>query len=154
MSYEGNSRRKYYHHDEDHRKRKRSRSRSRHRDDRYDDHKRSRRRDHSYYSDDDDDHRSTPELFDFSRHKSKLNRIFFREEDLVVQGSKEYEEFWQYLAKYGLRYVIKQLPIQLKLDTRYKKKKDRLDLSQVITSSFGNKTVCQVSREDGGEGGR
>ena len=41
-----------------------------------------------------------------------------------------------------------------KLDTRNKKKKDRLDLSQVITSSFGNKTVCQVSREDGGEGGR
>ena len=35
-----------------------------------------------------------------------------------------------------------------------KKKKDRLDLSQVITSLFGNKTVCQVSREDGGEGRR
>ena len=96
MSYEGSSRRKYYHYDEDHRRRKRSRSR----EDRYDDHKRSRRRDYSQYSEDDDDHRSTPELFDFSRHKSKLNKIFFREEDLVVQGSKEYEEFWQFLAKY------------------------------------------------------
>ena len=100
MSYEGNSRRKYHHYDEDHRKRRRSRSRSRHREDRYDDHKRSRRRDNSYYSEDDDDHGSSPELFDFSRHKSKLSRIFFRDEDLVVQGSKDYEEFWQYLAKY------------------------------------------------------
>ena len=38
--------------------------------------------------------------FDFSRHKSKLNKIFFRDEDFVKQGSKEYDEFWQFLSKY------------------------------------------------------
>ena len=101
----------------------RSRSRSRHRNDRYDHHKKNRRRDD--YSEDEDDHNIPPELFDFSRHKSKLNKIFFRDEDVIVQGSKEYNEFWQFLAKY-------QALGRKKLEEGKNKRKSKCTYSDVL----------------------
>ena len=38
--------------------------------------------------------------FDFSRYRLSLNRIFFRDQDLIPRGSKEYEDFWTFLNKY------------------------------------------------------
>ena len=38
--------------------------------------------------------------FDFSAHKTSLNRIFFRDQDVLPKGSKEYEDFWVFLEKY------------------------------------------------------
>ncbi|XP_070213312.1 probable ATP-dependent RNA helicase DHX34 isoform X2 [Littorina saxatilis] len=38
--------------------------------------------------------------FDYSKHKLSLNRIFFRDQDLIPRGSKEYEDFWTFLTKY------------------------------------------------------
>jgi hypothetical protein len=29
-----------------------------------------------------------------------LNRIFFRDQDLIARGTKEYEDFWTFLQKY------------------------------------------------------
>ena len=63
-------------------------------------HERKRRRHYSSDSFDEDDDDRNAGFYDFSRHKSKLNKIFFRDEDLVKQNSKEYGEFWQFLSKY------------------------------------------------------
>ncbi len=38
--------------------------------------------------------------FDFERHKSKLIKIFFRDEDIIPYGSDEYKDFWKFLFKY------------------------------------------------------
>ena len=38
--------------------------------------------------------------FDFSRYRLSLNRIFFRDQDLIPRGSKEYGDFWTFLNKY------------------------------------------------------
>ena len=38
--------------------------------------------------------------FDFSRHKFSLHKIFFRNQDLITTGSKDYEDFWTFLCKY------------------------------------------------------
>lgn len=47
--------------------------------------------------------------YDFSRHKSKLTKMFFRpSEDFVEQGTKEYHEFWEFLNKYQKMEKAKQ----------------------------------------------
>ncbi|XP_023240234.1 probable ATP-dependent RNA helicase DHX34 [Centruroides sculpturatus] len=38
--------------------------------------------------------------FDWSRHKSTLNKIFFRDQDIIKRGTEEYNEFWPFLRKY------------------------------------------------------
>ena len=36
----------------------------------------------------------------FEKYKSKLNKIFFRDEDFIQVGTKEYKDFWKFLDKY------------------------------------------------------
>ncbi|KAL3866336.1 hypothetical protein ACJMK2_043642 [Sinanodonta woodiana] len=38
--------------------------------------------------------------FDFTKYKQSLNRIFFRESDLLKRGSDNYNDFWTFLVKY------------------------------------------------------
>ncbi|XP_071098755.1 probable ATP-dependent RNA helicase DHX34 [Haliotis cracherodii] len=38
--------------------------------------------------------------FDFTQHKPSLNRIFFRDQDFIKRGTKEYDDFWAFLVKY------------------------------------------------------
>ncbi|PVD20242.1 hypothetical protein C0Q70_20738 [Pomacea canaliculata] len=45
--------------------------------------------------------------FDFAKYKHSLNRIFFRDKDMIQRGSKEYEDFWAFLEKY-LQYQKKK----------------------------------------------
>ena len=44
--------------------------------------------------------RKRPYEIQFEKHRSKLNKIFFRDEDLIQFGSDEYKDFWKFLAKY------------------------------------------------------
>ena len=44
--------------------------------------------------------RKRPYEIQFEKHRSKLNRIFFRDEDLIQFGSDEYKDFWKFLGKY------------------------------------------------------
>ena len=37
---------------------------------------------------------------DFDRFRSKLNKIFFRDEDFIQAGTDEHRDFWKFLAKY------------------------------------------------------
>ena len=36
----------------------------------------------------------------FERFRSKLNKIFFRDEDMIQVGTEEYRDFWKFLSKY------------------------------------------------------
>jgi len=50
-----------------------------------------------------DSHRSKsdkPRMFKFERFRSKLDKIFFRSDGFIKQGSEEYKDFWQFLVKY------------------------------------------------------
>ena len=38
--------------------------------------------------------------FNFERHKRKLTKIFFREDDFVKEGTQEYKDFWKFLVKF------------------------------------------------------
>ena len=60
----------------DHRKRRRSRSRSPYR------------------------HKRINHDYSFERFRSKLNKIFFRDEDFIQVGTDEYKDFWKFLTKY------------------------------------------------------
>jgi len=99
MSYYSSS---YHRYGEEERRRERKRSRSRSRSRRrsrsrsYEPSSRHKKRRRSHSSEDDD----RVDNYNFERHKSKLAKIFFREEDFVKHGTKEYEEFWRFLAKY------------------------------------------------------
>ena len=44
--------------------------------------------------------RCNPHLFDFEAQRSKLCKIFFRNEDFVQYGTSEYNDFWKFLRKY------------------------------------------------------
>ncbi|CAB3383855.1 Hypothetical predicted protein [Cloeon dipterum] len=46
-------------------------------------------------SDDDEE-----EDFSFDKYKYELNMIFFRDGDLIRQGTEEYKDFWGFLSKY------------------------------------------------------
>ena len=39
-------------------------------------------------------------FFNFEPHRTKLCKIFFRNQDLVQYGSTEYYDFWKFLKKY------------------------------------------------------
>ncbi|KAH3837771.1 probable ATP-dependent RNA helicase DHX34 [Dreissena polymorpha] len=57
-----------------------------------------------YYRDnlEDDDKRdgcSTGE-FSFLKYKQSLNKIFFRDQDFIRRGTKEYDDFWLFVEKY------------------------------------------------------
>jgi len=111
-----------------HRKRSRSRSRSRHRKSKkYSHHERRRSESASSESEDDAD-------FNFERHKSRLCRIFFRDEDIVKHGSKEYEDFWKFLDKY--QSLQRKKKLQGGSSSNRKRKKHSLsDTLSVPTSS-------------------
>ena len=36
----------------------------------------------------------------FERFRRKLNKIFFRDEDMIQVDTNEYRDFWKFLAKY------------------------------------------------------
>ena len=38
--------------------------------------------------------------FNFERHKRKLTKIFFREDDFVKEGTQEFKDFWKFLVKF------------------------------------------------------
>ncbi|XP_074651789.1 putative ATP-dependent RNA helicase DHX34 [Tubulanus polymorphus] len=38
--------------------------------------------------------------FNFEEYRSSLAKIFFKDEDTIKRGSKEYHEFWEFLRKY------------------------------------------------------
>eukprot|EP00092_Neocalanus_flemingeri_P025076 GFUD01027192.1.p1 GENE.GFUD01027192.1~~GFUD01027192.1.p1 ORF type:complete len:1156 (+),score=356.79 GFUD01027192.1:283-3750(+) len=90
---------------------KRSRRRSRSRDDR------KKRR----YSSSSEDEESV--CYNFERHKAKLNKIFFREEDFVKHGTKEYVEFWKFLSKYQ---ALEKKKLGEKGNTHKKSRKERM----------------------------
>ena len=62
--------------------------------------KSKKRRRYSSSSEESSDSEDSYKLYDFTRVKSKLNKIFFRDEDFVKLGTKEYDEFWSFLSKY------------------------------------------------------
>ena len=70
-----------------------------------------KRRKYSTDSSDSDDEKL--KFYDYARQKSKLNKIFFRDEDFVKQGSKEYDEFWQFTT---LSFIFRNLYLQLTKD--------------------------------------
>lgn len=39
-------------------------------------------------------------MFDWENHRSVLNQMFFRDEDVIKRGSEEYFDFWKFLKKY------------------------------------------------------
>lgn len=60
-----------------------------------------RRRSRSRDADRDRNHRrKRPNETTFENYRSKLNKIFFRDEDLIQVGTDEYRDFWKFLAKY------------------------------------------------------
>ena len=71
--------------------------------------------------------RKRPYEIQFEKYRSKLNKIFFRDEDLIQVGSDEYKDFWKFLAKYQNFQRMKQ-----------KQPKD--------SSSNYNKRLCQNFR--------
>eukprot|EP00090_Calanus_glacialis_P045237 TRINITY_DN8265_c0_g1_i2.p1 TRINITY_DN8265_c0_g1~~TRINITY_DN8265_c0_g1_i2.p1 ORF type:complete len:1169 (-),score=448.58 TRINITY_DN8265_c0_g1_i2:22-3528(-) len=75
----------------------RKRSRSRRRSKSREAYSKKRRR---YSSSSEDDEKEKTVFYNFERHKGKLAKIFFRDEDFVKQGTKEFEEFWKFLVKY------------------------------------------------------
>jgi hypothetical protein len=62
-------------------------------------HERERGRDRDR-RDDDRRKRRHEQNTDFEKFRSKLARIFFREEDVVQHGTEEYNDFWKFLRKY------------------------------------------------------
>ncbi|XP_067667167.1 probable ATP-dependent RNA helicase DHX34 [Haliotis asinina] len=52
----------------------------------------------SFDSDSEEEHLDLD--FDFTQHKPSLNRIFFRDQDFIRRGTKQYDDFWAFLVKY------------------------------------------------------
>ena len=58
---------------------------------------------------------------DFYKHRRKLNKIFFRDEDFIQEGSGEYKDFWNFLSRYQNYqkqknyFVVEKLMIMVKL---------------------------------------
>lgn len=38
--------------------------------------------------------------FNFLQHKHSLNKIFFRDQDFIKRGTKDYDDFWMFVEKY------------------------------------------------------
>ena len=65
----------------------------------------------------------------FHRHRRKLNKIFFRDEDLIQEGSTEHKDFWSFLAKYQ----------------HYQKHKKKSDFKPRLAQSF---RLCPADPKD------
>ena len=51
-------------------------------------------------SEEEDDYCKDSSGYNYEKHKRKLNKIFFRSEDFVKEGTPEFKDFWKFLAKY------------------------------------------------------
>ena len=60
------------------------------------DRRRKRRRSSSPLSEE----RQNKRFKDFYKHRRKLKKIFFRDEDFIQEGSVEYKDFWNFLSRY------------------------------------------------------
>lgn len=38
--------------------------------------------------------------FDFTKYKYSLNKIFFRDQEFIRRGTREYDDFWVFVSKY------------------------------------------------------
>ena len=85
------------------------------------DRRRKRRRSSSPLSEE----RQKKRFKDFYKHRRKLKKIFFRDEDFIQEGSVEYKDFWNFLSRYQ----------------KYQQQKKRSSLS-----SDGNQHLAQSFR--------
>ena len=95
--------------------------------------KSKKRRRYSSSSEESSDSEDSYKLYDFTRVKSKLNKIFFRDEDFVKLGTKEYDEFWSFLSKYQSM-ERRKLEQQGNRNKRLKKSSSKLSVNLGIPS--------------------
>lgn len=91
--------------------------------------------------DGDEDHEYN---FNFSAYKSSLNRIFFRDDDVIKKGTKEYEEFWSFLEKYQA-FQRKKAQNKNEVDKIDKEEKSNLDLPRHYDKRYriGISFICK-----------
>ncbi|XP_059479514.1 probable ATP-dependent RNA helicase DHX34 [Neocloeon triangulifer] len=93
---------------------------------------RSRQRPVKVDSDDDEE-----EDFSFEKYKYELNMIFFRDGDLIKQGTDEYKDFWDFLRNY--------LASQKKLGKKYQPAREsRLDPDLGIPVEFDKSHIISI----------
>ena len=63
--------------------------------------------------------RKKPYEIQFEKYRSKLNKIFFRDEDFIQVGTDEYRDFWKFLTKYQR---FQRMKHQVKKSTNYNKR--------------------------------
>ncbi|XP_060072123.1 probable ATP-dependent RNA helicase DHX34 [Ylistrum balloti] len=85
----------------------------------------SSRRQHGTAFNSDTESDDPQEQFDFRKYRYSLNKIFFKEDDFIQRGKKEYDDFWAFFEKYQA--------FQLKKGQQ--KKKQQVDISK--ESKFG-----------------